>query len=42
MAGTKNPDEGPSPSELIDGRIAELDDWRGELLGAAPRARQGG
>jgi len=21
-----------SPSELIDGRIAELDDWRGELL----------
>jgi hypothetical protein len=32
MAGTKNPDDGPSPSELIDGRIAELDDWRGELL----------
>ena len=22
-----------SPSELIDARIAELDDWRGELLG---------
>ena len=22
----------PSPSELIDARIAELDDWRGELL----------
>ena len=22
-----------SPSELIDGRIAELDDWRGDLLG---------
>jgi hypothetical protein len=22
-----------SPSELIDGRIAELGDWRGELLG---------
>ena len=22
-----------SPSEQIDGRIAELDDWRGELLG---------
>ena len=21
-----------SPSELIDGRIAELDDWRGEML----------
>src|ERR1700755_2195252 len=25
--------EGASPSELIDGRIAELDDWRGETLG---------
>jgi hypothetical protein len=24
---------GASPSELIDGRIKELDDWRGELLG---------
>lgn len=22
----------PTPSELIDARIAELDDWRGELL----------
>src|SRR5262245_7544013 len=22
-----------SPSELIDARIAELDDWRGEMLG---------
>jgi hypothetical protein len=22
-----------TPSELIDGRIEELDDWRGELLG---------
>ena len=25
--------EDRSPSELIDGRIAELGDWRGELLG---------
>lgn len=25
--------DGPSPSELIDGRIAELADWRGEMLG---------
>ena len=25
-------DDGPSPSELIDGRIAELGDWRGETL----------
>jgi hypothetical protein len=25
--------DGPSPSELIDARIAELGDWRGELLG---------
>jgi len=24
--------EGASPSELIDGRIKELDDWRGETL----------
>ena len=23
---------GPTPSELIDGRIAELGDWRGETL----------
>jgi hypothetical protein len=27
-AGTK----GKSPSRLIDGRIKELDDWRGEML----------
>ncbi|WP_374572629.1 DUF1801 domain-containing protein [Phenylobacterium sp.] len=27
--------EGPSPSELIDGRIAELADWRGETLARA-------
>jgi hypothetical protein len=26
-------DAGPSPSERIDARIAELGDWRGELLG---------
>jgi hypothetical protein len=25
--------EGKSPSQLIDGRIKELDDWRGEMLG---------
>jgi hypothetical protein len=25
-------DEGRTPSELIDGRIAELGDWRGETL----------
>jgi hypothetical protein len=25
--------ESESPSQLIDGRIAELGDWRGELLG---------
>ena len=30
MAGSK---EDRSPSELIDARIAELGDWRGELLG---------
>src|ERR1700704_6516965 len=26
------PQESGSPSELIDGRISELDDWRGEML----------
>ena len=26
------PQEPGSPSELIDGRIRELDDWRGEML----------
>jgi hypothetical protein len=28
---------GQSPSELIDGRIEELGDWRGELLGRLRR-----
>jgi hypothetical protein len=33
MAMKKNPsDAGKPPSELIDGRIAELGDWRGETL----------
>jgi hypothetical protein len=27
------PQDDTSPSRLIDGRIKELDDWRGELLG---------
>ena len=27
------PQEGKSPSQLIDGRIKELGDWRGEMLG---------
>ena len=30
MSGTP---EDRSPSQLIDARIAELDDWRGEILG---------
>jgi hypothetical protein len=25
--------KGPSPSKMIDGRIKELGDWRGEMLG---------
>jgi hypothetical protein len=29
---TGAPREGRSPSELIDGRIEELGDWRGEML----------
>ncbi len=32
MATSESP-EGKSPSELIDERIAELGDWRGEMLG---------
>lgn len=28
-------DKEPSPAELIDGRIAELGDWRGEALATA-------
>lgn len=35
MAAT--PDEGRTPSELIDGRIAELGDWRGEMLARVRR-----
>src|SRR6201995_1721348 len=37
MKATKSPaskaKEGASPSKLIDGRIKELGDWRGETLG---------
>ena len=29
----KSPSHSKSPSQLIDGRIKELGDWRGELLG---------
>ena len=29
---TTNAQEGKSPTQLIDERIAELDDWRGETL----------
>ena len=31
MTGTMS-DGGPSPSELIDARITEMGDWRGEML----------
>jgi hypothetical protein len=30
--GTKRTEATPSPSDLIDARIAELGDWRGEML----------
>ena len=30
---TSGAEKGKSPSQLIDARIAELGDWRGELLG---------
>jgi hypothetical protein len=32
MAASDAGTDGPTPSELIDGRIAELGDWRGERL----------
>jgi hypothetical protein len=32
MTETKNADGGRSPAQLIDARIAELGDWRGETL----------
>jgi hypothetical protein len=32
MSASKEDGEGRSPSELIDARIRELDDWRGEML----------
>ena len=31
-SGSKAGTDGDSPSQLIDGRIEELDDWRGETL----------
>ena len=31
--GAKNAKAGASPAKLIDGRIKELGDWRGEMLG---------
>ncbi len=39
-AGKKQ--EGGSASELISKRIADLGDWRGQMLGARPRADQRG
>jgi hypothetical protein len=32
MSGEREVEMGKSPSELIDGRIADLKDWRGERL----------
>ena len=32
MSGSKKEKEGDSPSQLIDARIKELSDWRGEML----------
>ena len=33
MKKGESPPQGKSPAQLIDARIAELDDWRGEMLG---------
>ena len=38
MQKTSEPTDGKTPSEMIDGRIASLADWRGESL-ARVRAR---
>ena len=32
MAMNKSPTKGDTPSQLIDARIKELSDWRGEML----------
>ena len=32
VTANKKETDGPSPSKLIDGRIKELGDWRGEML----------
>ena len=32
MTMNKSPTEGDTPSKLIDARIKELNDWRGEML----------
>jgi hypothetical protein len=38
MAVTKSGSQkGPTPSQLIEGRIKELGDWRGEMLGRLRR-----
>ena len=34
--------DGPSPSKMIDGRIKELGDWRGETLKRIRALDQGG
>ena len=34
--------KGESPSRLIDARIKELDDWRGEDARPCPRSHQAG
>lgn len=36
------PQHTESPSKLIDVRIKELGDWRGEMLSLLPRPGQGG
>ena len=36
-SGSKEANGGKSPSELIDGRIEELSDWRGETLARVRR-----
>jgi len=36
MAKKSGAQAGKSPSRLIDGRIKELGDWRGEMLGRPP------
>ena len=41
-SGSKQRKDGDSPAELIDARIKELSDWRGEALARVRNSHQAG